>query len=221
MIKKLKNYTILFSVVFILIAIGCDKIDKKNEKVNSKNNQHPIADKKNTPIIKYDHLTYSFQLYFDRTGHLLNKIEICSEEKIYQTIKVNKIVEVKKIIFIDWNFDGYKDISIINNQGSGGTNYFIWNYNPITKQFIYNRDLSNVMGLEIDSISKHIIFHYRAGWQEEYWDTLKYKKSKLVFIKGMHQQQWNDEKGNQWRKRTFKKLIDRKYITKIDSSIIQ
>jgi hypothetical protein len=216
----MKNYRFLFSAVYILLTFGCNNLEKKNDKINSinyKNNQVSINI---TPRIKYDKTFFLFQLNYDSTGYFLNKIEVYSDDKIHQIIKVNKIIESKRMSFVDWNFDGYKDITIINSQGSGGTNYSIWCYNPNDKKFIYNSDLSDKLGLEIDSISKYIIFHYRAGWQEEYWDTLKFNNSKLVFIKGMYQQQWNDEKGKQWRKRTNRKIIDRKYIDKIDSCII-
>ena len=216
----MKNYRILFSAVFVLLAFGCNNREKKNDKINSINYKNNQASINIIPRIKFDKTYFSFQLNYNSTGYFLNKIEVYSDDKIHQIIKVNKIVESKKMSFVDWNFDGYKDITIINSQGSGGTNYSIWCYNANDKKFIYNSDLSDTLGLEIDSISKYIIFHYRAGWQEEYWDTLKYNKSKLVFIKGMYQQQWNDEKGKQWRKRTYRKIIDRKYIDKIDSCVI-
>ena len=219
--KKFK----LISLLLIMLVVGCNNQEKNTQKTTIKNKRKYAT--KNRVIqytsskIKYDKLTFSFKFYYDKTGCLLNKIEVCTNENIYQTIPIHIAIEDRKIYFKDWNFDGYKDISIIINQGSGGTNYCIWNYNPKVKKFIFNKDLSDVLGLEMDSISKYIIFHYRAGWQEELWDTLIYKKSKLVFIKGMRQQQWNDEKGNQWRKRTFNRIINHRFVTKVDSCIIK
>ncbi len=214
----------------MVITISCNNKDKntsikKIQKTNSIKNQYKADEnsivKYPSSGIKYDHLTFSFKFYFDKAGYILNKIEVCSKDKIYQTISANKTIEEKKIWFKDWNFDGYKDVTILNNQGSGRTVYWIWNYKPETKQFIYNKDLSDVLGLEMDSISQSIIFHYRGGWQEEFWDTLKYKKTKLVFVKGMYQQQWNDAKGNQWRKRTYKRIINHRSLTKVDSCIVK
>jgi hypothetical protein len=207
--------------------VGCNNHAKKNQKAITKKIQEKVVVDKilNYPAsgIKYDDLTFSFNFYFDdKTGYILNKIEVCSKDKIYQTIKTSDTLFIgdKKINFRDWNFDGYKDISIINNIGSGGISYSIWNYNPKVKKFIYNKELEAI-GLEMDSISKCIIFHYRGGWQEEFWDTLKYKKDKLVFVKGMWQNQWNDEKGNQWRKRTYNRIINNRNVRKVDSCIIK
>lgn len=221
----MKNNFKLISLLLIMLVVGCNNQEKNIQKAAPKNKRKYAT--KNSVIqytsskIKYDKLTFSFKFYYDKTGCLLNKIEVCTNENIYQTIPIHIAIEDRKIYFKDWNFDGYKDISIIINQGSGGTNYCIWNYNPKVKKFIFNKDLSDVLGLEMDSISKYIIFHYRAGWQEELWDTLIYKKSKLVFIKGMRQQQWNNEKGNQWRKRTFNRIINHRFVTKVDSCIIK
>lgn len=221
----MKNHCILISLLLIVLVVGCNNQEKHTQKATPKKKRKYTTENSilqyTSPEIKYDNLTFLFKFYYDNTGYLLNKIEVYNNENIYQTIPTHKAIEDRKIYFKDWNFDGYKDISIIINQGSGGTNYCIWNYNPKVKKFIFNKDLSDVLGLEMDSTSKHIIFHYRVGWQEELWDTLIYKKSKLVFIKGMRQQQWNDEKGNQWRKRTFNKIINHRCVTKVDSIIIE
>ena len=214
------------SLLLIVLTVGCNNHAKKNQKATLQKTQKKVV--KNNILkypssgIKYDDLTFSFNFYFDETGYILKKIEVCSKDKIYQTLLTcdTLYTEDKKISFRDWNFDGYKDISIINNIGSGGISYSIWNYNPIVKQFIYNKDLEAI-GLEMDSISKYIIFHYRGGWEQEFWDTLKYKKDKLVFVKGMWQYQWNDEKGNQWRKRIYNKIINNRSVRKVDSCIIK
>ena len=215
------------SLLIIILTVSCNNHAKKNQKAITKKIQEKVIEDKvlNYPSfgIKYDDLTFSFNFYFDdKTGCILKKIEVCTKDKIYQTILTcdTLFIEDKKISFRDWNFDGYKDISIINCVGSGGISYSIWNYNPKVKQFIYNKKLEAI-GLEMDSISKYIIFHYRGGWEQEFWDTLKYKKEKLVFVKGMWQYQWNDEKENQWRKRIYNKIINNRSVIKVDSCIIK
>ena len=223
----MRSFCKYLSLLIIVLAVGCNNHAKKNQKATQQKTQKKVVENTilNYPSsgIKYDNLTFSFNFYFDdKTGYILNKIEVCNKDKIYQTIKITDTLftEDKKISFRDWNFDGYKDISIVNSEGSGGISYSIWIYNPKVKQFIYNKEL-DAIGLEMDSISKYIIFHYRGGWQEEFWDTLKYKKEKLVYVKGMKQEQWNDEKGNQWRKRTYNRIINNRYVRKVDSCIIK
>lgn len=38
------------------------------------------------------------------------------------------IKHAEKFGLIDWNFDGYKDITVLDNCGTGGCAYWIWNY---------------------------------------------------------------------------------------------
>jgi len=86
-------------------------------------------------------------------------------------------------------------------------------------KYIYNKELSEVIGLELDTFNQYIIFHYRAGFSEENWDTLKYKDNKLSFVKGLYRERWNDSQGNLWVKHTFSKLINNVLEIKTDSFI--
>jgi hypothetical protein len=141
------------------------------------------------------------------------------------TIKIQKIIvneEIEPIEnqfqLLDWNFDGYEDISVLIDNGNGGWTYLIWNYSPKSGKYYYNKELSERMGLEIDTKSRFIIFHIDAGYEDEWWDTLRYKNNKLTFVKGLYQKGWNDSRGNLWFKRTHTKIINNKPIITIDSS---
>ncbi|MBG7610668.1 hypothetical protein IU405_00210, partial [Polaribacter sp. BAL334] len=117
--------------------------------------------------------TLSFKFNTDSSGYYLKTINIYSDGILYQKINANKDIENKKFQLIDWNFDGFKDITVLNNCGSGGCSYWIWNYAPKYDKYIYNKELSEVLGLEIDTLNKFIVFHYRAGFHEEVWDTMQ------------------------------------------------
>jgi hypothetical protein len=164
-------------------------------------------------------LSYKFNL--DSTGYILKSILVYSDAIKVQEIIANKDIEKKEFRLVDWNFDGHKDISVLYNCGSGGCAYWIWNYSPENGKYYFNKELSEVLGLEIDIAGKFIIFHYRAGYPEEYWDTLQYKKNKLTFVKGLYQERWNDSLGNSWIKHTYSKNINNKRIVRVDSSIIE
>ncbi len=116
-------------------------------------------------------LSYKFNV--DSDGYNLKSIFVYSDLIKVQEIIANKDIERKEFRLVDWNFDGYKDISVLYNCGSGGCAYWIWNYSPKTRKYYYNKKLSEVLGLEIDTVSKFVIFHYRAGYESELWDTLK------------------------------------------------
>ena len=163
--------------------------------------------------------TFSFKFNLDSAGNLLKTIHVYSSIKLVQRIIVNKVIEQHKFELIDWNFDGYKDISLLSGCGSGGCTYWIWNYSPQMNKYIYNKELSEVIGLEIDTFHQYVIFHYRAGFAEEKWDTLKYKDNKLSFVKGLYRERWNDSQGNLWVKHTFSKLTNNVLVIKTDSFI--
>ena len=149
----------------------------------------------------------------------MKTINIYSDGILYQKINANKDIENKKFQLIDWNFDGFKDITVLNNCGSGGCSYWIWNYAPKYDKYIYNKELSEVLGLEIDTLNKFIVFHYRAGFHEEVWDTMQYKNDKLKFVKGLYKEKWNDSLGNFWVKNTYSKMVENTVIRRIDSFI--
>jgi hypothetical protein len=92
----------------------------------------------------------------------------------------------------------------------------IWNYSPKQKKFEYNSILSDVLGLEMDSVSKYIVFHYRGGYQEERWDTMKYVNNKLVFVKGLFR-----ERGANWAFFTRSKMVNNRIVITQDSSLIK
>jgi hypothetical protein len=162
-------------------------------------------------------LNYKFNV--DSSGYFLKSIIIYSDNIPIQIIEANKEIERKDFQLVDWNFDGYKDISVLYNCGSGGCAYWIWNYSKENEKYYYNNDLSEYLGLEIDTISKFIILHYRAGYNEENWDSLQYKNNKLSFVKSLYKVRWTDTLGNNWVKYIHTKMMDNKPITKVDSSI--
>jgi hypothetical protein len=162
-------------------------------------------------------LSYKFNV--DSSGYLLKSIIIYSDNIPIQIIEANKQIERKDFQLVDWNFDGYNDISVLSNCGSGGCAYWIWNYSKENGKYYYNNDLSEYLGLEIDTISKFIIFHYRFGYDKEWWDTLQYINNKLSFVKGLYRERGTDTTGNNWVKNIHTKMKDNKPITKVDSSI--
>jgi hypothetical protein len=161
--------TIKICIVFCLITISfsCNKANKtekfKKEIVAPKKIVPNITFQDSIPSIKIDNQNLSFKFLVDTSGYILKKIIVKSNTKIVQSIYANKQIEFRKYSLIDWNFDGYKDITVLYNQGSGGTAYWIWNYNKQKNIFVYNTKLSEVLGLENDSINKKVLFNYREG----------------------------------------------------------
>jgi hypothetical protein len=208
--------------------------DQKKESAIIKQNFDNLAGNSNGTIYKFNYDYYaqdSIGAYYndigqlvvkfnvDSLGHHLKSVKIYSGVKLLQVIHTNKEIERNVFRLVDCNFDGFKDISVFSSCGSGGCDYWIWNYSPKDKKFYYNSDLSNKLGLIIDSLSKSIIFHYRGGWDQESWDTLKYRNNQLLFVNGLFVERWIDANG-QWEQRTHKKIIKGKLIRKVDRAVI-
>lgn len=62
---------------------------------------------------------------------------------------------------LDYNFDGYADLSLVNGIGGTGSNtnncYFL--YDKKNKTFVYSKDFSVLTSMEIDPESKTVISH--------------------------------------------------------------
>lgn len=179
--------------LFLILIIGL-LIEPSIAKLNSKKNQKNLFQVKmiTDSIVNYkldkSHI-FKFKFYYsDSTdGPLcLVKIKIYSNDSLIQTIVTKKVIlgSIKQQL-IDYNFDGYKDISVRYNCGSGGCAYWIWKYNKTDKKYHYAKEISEMLGLNIDEPNKNIVFNYRGGFEEQHWSTYKYVDDKLIFVKGL------------------------------------
>jgi len=210
-------------IAILLLGMLFHSCNFSNRSEGSKSN-YSIEIFPNDSISGYkivDGRVLSFKFNVDSTASLLKSIIVYSNRTPTQIIEANKSIEKKDFQLVDWNFDSYKDVSVLFSCGTGGCAYWIWNYSPDENKYFYNDDLSEKLGLEIDTISKHIIFHYRAGWMEETWDSLNYINNKLTFVKGLRVERWTDGKTmNKWEKNIRTRSENNKLFTEIDSSII-
>ena len=225
----LKENVVLLMAVMIFCSCNSSNSNSENDKkrpvdssnvISIINNFSGSESRDSIPPTKINELKMlSFKFNVDSSGYLLKTISIYSNNKQIQRIIANKEIYRNEFQLIDWNFDGYKDISVLYNCGSGGCAYWIWNYSSKENRYIYNKELSEVVGLEIDTTDQYIVFHYRTGYSEENWDSMKYKDHKLLFVKGLYREKWNDSRGNSWVKNTYSKMIKNVVITKTDSFI--
>jgi hypothetical protein len=168
---------------------------------------------KNDTNFSYKFIADTSQLF------MLSSILVYRGNDLFQEIKANKSIYLKEFRLIDWNFDGYRDISVLRECVTSGKSYWIWLYNSKKSNYIYSQELSRIWGLDQDTISNFIIQHIRAGFIEEKWDTLKFVNEKLVFVKGLYQQRYSDSKGNQWKKQIRHFNKNNKWVEVVDSTI--
>lgn len=225
----MKETLILMMMIAFSYSCTTENSKSNNDKQGTKDSVQKISNEKNSfKKLKHDSIpptkivgdkSLSFKFNIDSSGSLLKTINVYSDNILIQKITANKYFERKEFQLIDWNFDVAKDITVLYNCGSGGCAYWIWNYSPTTNKFIYNKELSEVLGLEIDTVDQFIVFHYRGGYSEERWDSMKYVNNKLQFVKGRYRERWNDSLGNSWVKNTYSKMINNLLVTNVDSSI--
>ena len=199
---------------FLMIFLFCSPLF--SQKIAS-SKLDPLKEKFIFDSITNNKSKYKF-CYVEKTNGSLRlySIEIFTDNKLIQKIKIAKksedfeiYDEIHKEALLDYNFDGIKDISINTNCGATGhCSYLVWLYSKKDNQYHFAKELSG-MGLELDEIGKNIIYHYREGWQAEYWDTYKYINGKFTWIKGVYQ-----ENTNTYSETTYQYLKNGKVVTK-------
>ena len=220
-----KIYTLVFLVFCSCMSGNDTKNGRSNDQDSALSNSVRESERLDW-VIEGDSITMkareglaqlSYRFNYDSSTMILKSIFVYSDLVKIQEIKVNKMIFTKEFQLVDWNFDGYKDISVLFNCGSGGCEYYIWNYSPETGKYHYNDVLSEVFGLEIDTVLKAIVIHYRAGYAVEYWNTYQYIDDTLAFFHGVYQERGSDSLGNSWTKRTYKKIVDGQLVISVDS----
>jgi hypothetical protein len=163
---------------------------------------------------------FSFKFNTDSVSNYLRSIDVFLGQSVLQNISVEQ-ESYRSYNLTDWNFDGYKDISVCQGCGSGGCTYLIWSYLPSQNRFNFNEILSGIFGLERDSINEQIIVHRRGGFSFETWKCFDYPDGEiLIFSKGREAKRSFDSLGELWEKNTITELINNKLVSKIDSFII-
>ncbi|MFM0133239.1 XAC2610-related protein [Paraburkholderia sediminicola] len=85
---------------------------------------------------------------------------------------------------VDANFDGYPDIAIFSQSGGAGPNntenFFL--FNPTTRQFVFDEELSSLPQIAIDSKTRTITSAQRDGCCRHSAETYRYMDGRLTLI---------------------------------------
>ena len=217
---------LLFLILFILLiacktksikkSICYDSLVYKSEGYLTNNT---VTDFSDTVDAYMGNVFYSFKLCIDPNNEIGKYIQVYLNGQKHQKIKFTDYVEGNYIQLIDWNFDGFRDISVVYSSGSGGISYMIYNFNPIKGTFLKDKKLSG-KGLLIDSVNHFIVDHWRTGADSENWDTCTYENGKLHFVKGLYLEHYLNEKGY-WEKQTRSRVVNNKRIQIVDSVLLE
>ena len=165
--------------------------------------------KKNTIIYPETSDTFYFKPKFSKDGIRMRKVDVFHGDSLIQTLKYNGVFYA--IELLDWNFDGYKDFSILESAGATG-NYFyqIYLFNPISKKFEQKKGFENWGGF-LDVKNKQLVSHFRSGMDHDSYEYYKIKNGIPVFDHGKVSSTYNsDGKGKYVTKVTRAKMIHNK-----------
>jgi len=100
--------------------------------------------------------------------HSVSRIEIRRSDKpgIFQILKKFKTYHPYwegAFVAKDLNFDGYLDLMLEYDWGSGGRWSHVWLFSPKTKKFIYHDELSKLSTLEPDSPTRTLTTVEQSG----------------------------------------------------------
>ena len=163
--------------------------------------------------------TFSFKFNTDSVDFYLRSIDVFSGQAVVQNISVEQ-ESYRSYDLTDWNFDGYKDISVCQGCGSAGCQYLIWNYSPSQNRFNFNEMLSGKLGLQLDSVNQYILFNTQSGYSHQYLKTFKYEGDSISFLKNIIVERHIDGLNQFWEKNTVTELINNKLVYDVDSFII-
>jgi hypothetical protein len=85
---------------------------------------------------------------------------------------------------VDANFDGYKDLQLLNNcGGTGNCAYEFYLYNPATNRFVRNEFLSNLSTPEFHADKKQVTTHSHGSASDWESDTYRYEDGHYSLIR--------------------------------------
>jgi len=122
-------------------------------------------------VIHRDLPAYTFRLAGDSEFKTIDHIEVFrnSETHSVQTLDECKMEEQpprreKWLKAEDFNFDGYEDLAMLSAWGAtGNLSYCIWLFDPVSGQFVYSHNFSDLGRYQLHPASKTITTTSVAG----------------------------------------------------------
>ena len=145
----------------------------------------------------FDHFNPSYiEIRNASDGRFMQKITIADkvEKKYREYIGYGypDIGRADMVQLVDLNFDGYLDLRILQNVGATGCNSYVsFLYDPKLKKFVFNKKLSHMLILKVDTKKQQIITYDRSGYCQEYMRYYKVKNNKFVVTKVEWSETWN------------------------------
>ncbi|MBP9760460.1 MAG: hypothetical protein KBD24_03815 [Candidatus Pacebacteria bacterium] len=82
----------------------------------------------------------------------------------------------------DVNFDGYQDLLLFSDQGSGGVSYHVWVYVPSENRFAYSDEVSGIGNMMVDTDKQRIRGSWSSGLCHHTDEEYEYINGKLTLV---------------------------------------
>jgi len=163
-------------IISILLLSGLESFTQDIWSFNDKSFNISVY----TDSVKYDSTVQNY-------GRVVTKIEIFKDNKNIQTIKPEIFIHEpyldSNFIFqyIDVNFDGQKDIVLVNwISTSLYTTSWYWIFDPNTQKFLEDSSLNHLMNVQVDQNKKCIYTYWRIGMNEFGHAIYQWENNKLI-----------------------------------------
>jgi len=153
--------------------------------------------------INNDLSIYNFNLVGNPEYNTIERIEITkgNEDIISQVLEFEMVepplLGVEFFFVEDINFDGYKDIALLNWWGAtGNRGYLYWLFDYQKNQFILNEDLNGLSNPTPHPETKTITTHSKGGMAGSIYSDGTYEfdnNGKLILIR-LEKQEWIEDK---------------------------
>lgn len=187
---------VVFFVVLTLIA--CNKNAEKLPQVNitvDTISQNPMKEEpKDTATVPFSKSLEGDRYFFilegrKETNDVINfkSINIFYKKELHQkiifdTVSVLNESEAYFDISKDVNFDGYKDLEVVNQVGNYWSTSSFWLYEKKSRKFNYYKPMDTIINPKVDTRNKLILSDYHVGPSNFYNKVYQWKKNKLVMI---------------------------------------
>ncbi len=185
--------TVLFAV---LIMIGCNKktdnIPQAKIAVDTFSQNLIEEEPEDTTTVSFSKtLTgngYSYTLKGRQNindGINFKSIDIFHQKKLHQriifdTVSVLNESEAYFNVSQDVNFDGFKDLEVINQVGNYWSSSSFWLYNKKTKKYDYYKPMDTIVNPVVDKKNKTITSTYHVDPVNYYYKVYEWKHKKLT-----------------------------------------
>jgi hypothetical protein len=147
---------------------------------------------------------YNFNLIGNPSSNTIDRILITAENKAIGTLVVEKYDTESPFRGSDYfdvadiNFDGYKDIRLLQWWGAtGNINYIWWIFNPLNNKFVKRDDLSDLTNPTLHPVTETITTSGAGGMAGKIYSQSTYKfdqKGRLLLIRNEFQDWDNSRK---------------------------